>query len=158
MSDGALYDNMENRGERRAYNSLVDGEFRPLRISKDVEGIFETKASELGVANPFFEASMIIDRIQNVLENVSLVGDLFPDIPNPLRTSAIPNVVERANQIIGNNPTNVALAAAPVNTGFFGQANVKIDPVTRLTDNEEVLLNPTEKLVRKRQRTNTRLT
>ena len=33
MSDGALYDNMENRGERRAYNSLVDGEFRPLRIS-----------------------------------------------------------------------------------------------------------------------------
>ena len=42
--------------------------------------------------------------------------------------------------------------------GFFGQGNVKIDPVTRLTENEEVLLNPTEKLVRKRQRTTTRLT
>ena len=157
MSDGALYDNMENRGERRAYNSLVDGEFRPLRISKDVEGIFETKASELGVANPFFEASMIIDRIQNVLENVSLVGDLFPDIPNPLRTSAIPNVVERANQIIGNNPTNVALAAAPT-TGFIGQGNVNIDPVTKLTVAEEIYLDPTEKVVRRNQRTNTRLT
>ena len=157
MSDGALYDNMENRGERRAYNSLVDGEFRPLRISKDVEGIFETKASELGVANPFFEASMIIDRIQNVLENVSLVGDLFPDIPNPLRTSAIPNVVERANQIIGNNPTNVALAAAPT-TGFIGQGNVNIDPVTRLTSAEDVLLDPLEKRYVKNKRTNTRLT
>ena len=100
---------------------------------------------------------MIIDRIQNVLENVSLVGDLFPDIPNPLRTSAIPNVVERANQIIGNNPTNVALAAAPT-TGFIGQGNVNIDPVTKLTVAEEIYLDPTEKVVRRNQRTNTRLT
>ena len=47
------------------------------------------------------------------------------------------------------------MATAP---GFVGQGNVKIDPVTILTENEEVLLNPTEKLVRKRQRQTTGLT
>ena len=158
MSDSALYENMENRGERRAYNSIVDGEFRPLRISKDVEGIFENKARELGLDNPFFEASMVIDGIQNILEKVPLGGDLFPNIPNPLRKSTIPNVVERANQIIGNNPANVAMATAPATTGFIGQANVNIDPVTRLTPNEEVLLNPLEKYYRKKERTTTKLT
>ena len=152
MSDSALYENMENRGERRAYNSIVDGEFRPLRISKDVEGIFENKARELGLDNPFFEASMVIDGIQNILEKVPLGGDLFPNIPNPLRKSTIPNVVERANQIIGNNPANVAMATTPATTGFIGQANVNIDPVTRLTAAEEIYLDPTEKVVRRNQR------
>ena len=119
MSDGALYDNMNNRGERRAYNSLSDGEFRPLTLSKDIEELFEVKAREIGVSNPFFQASLVIDRIQDVLSRVSLKGDLFPDIENPLRKTLMPDLVAQANQIIGNNPTTTALAAAP---GFIGQA------------------------------------
>jgi hypothetical protein len=129
MSDGALYDNMDNRGERRAYNSLSEGEFRPLTISRDVEGLFEAKAREIGVSNPFFQASLIIDRIQDVLSQVSLKGDLFPDIENPLRKTLMPDLVAQANQIIGNNPTTTALAAAP---GFIGQGNTNIDPVLSL--------------------------
>ena len=142
MSNSDLYDNMQNRGERRAFNALENAEFRPLKISRDLENLFESKARELGVPDPFFRASMVIDQLQNVLERVSLEGDLFPDLENPLRTPIIPNAVAQANQIINNNPANAAMAAAPVNTGFIGQGNVNIDPVTRLTPNEEVLLNP----------------
>ena len=155
MSDGALYDNMNNRGERRAYNSLSDGEFRPLTLSKDIEELFEVKAREIGVSNPFFQASLVIDRIQDVLSRVSLKGDLFPDIENPLRKTLMPDLVAQANQIIGNNPTTTAMAAAP---GFIGQGNTNIDPVTRLTSAEEVLLDPMEKMYRKNTRPTTKLT
>ncbi|BCV06347.1 MAG: hypothetical protein CM15mV131_200 [uncultured marine virus] len=91
---------MENRGERRAYNFLNEGEFRPLKISRDVEGLFETKARELGTRNPFEEASMVIGRIQEILSEVPLDGDLFPNIENPLRASILPDAVAQANQII----------------------------------------------------------
>jgi len=155
MSDGALYDNMNNRGERRAYNSLSDGEFRPLTLSKDIEELFEVKAREIGVSNPFFQASLVIDRIQDVLSRVSLKGDLFPDIKNPLSSELLPNLVGQANQLLNNNPATAAMATAP---GFIGQQNTNIDPVTRLTSAEEVLLDPLEQRYVKNKRTNTRLT
>ena len=52
------------------------------------------------------------------------------------------------------------VAAAPATTGFIGQGNVNIDPITRLTTAEEIYLDPTEKVVRRNQRNrnNTRLT
>ncbi len=155
MSDGALYDNMNNRGERRAYNSLSDGEFRPLTLSKDIEELFEVKAREIGVSNPFFQASLVIDRIQDVLSRVSLKGDLFPDIKNPLSSELLPNLVGQANQLLNNNPATAAMATAP---GFVGQQNTNIDPVTRLTSAEEILLDPLEKRYVKNKRTTTRLT
>ena len=50
------------------------------------------------------------------------------------------------------------MAAAPT-TGFgVGLQNTNIDPVTRLTTAEEIYLDPTEKVVRRNQRNNTRLT
>jgi len=150
MKSDALYDNMDNRGERRAYNAISDGEFRPLTISRDLEGLFETKAREIGVSNPFFQASMVIDRIQNVLSRVSLEGDLFPNIENPLRKTLMPDLVGQANQMLNNNPAITAMAGAP---GFVGQQNTNIDPVTRLTSAEEVLLDPLEQRYRKNQRT-----
>jgi len=155
MSNSALYDNMDGRGERRAYNALEDGEFRPLKISKDVENLFETKALELGVANPFFKASTVIDRIQGILERVSLEGDLFPDLVNPLRVPIIPDLVGQVNQTITQTGSPVAAT-----TGFgVGLQNTNIDPVTRLTASEEVLLDPLEKrFVKNRRTTNTRLT
>jgi hypothetical protein len=155
MSNSALYDNMDGRGERRAYNALEDGEFRPLKISKDVENLFETKALELGVANPFFKASTVIDRIQGILERVSLEGDLFPDLINPLRVPIIPDLVGQVNQTI--------TATTPVATtaGFgVGLQNTNIDPVSGLTASQEVLLDPLEQryVKNKNRRTNTRLT
>ena len=52
------------------------------------------------------------------------------------------------------------MAAAPATTGFIGQGNVNIDPVTRLTMAEEIYLDPTEKSGKKKSKNknNTRLT
>ena len=125
---------------------------------QDVEGLFEKRARELGVRNPFEQAADVIGRIEEVLSEVPLSGELFPNIENPFRPSAIPDVVGQVNQLINQNPATTAMAAAPVNTGFIGQGNVNIDPVTRLTAAEEVLLDPLEKRYIKGQRTNTRLT
>ena len=62
----------------------------------------------------------------------------------------------QANQLINQNPATTAMAATP---GFgVGLQNTNIDPVTRLTASEEVLLDPLEKRFVKNRRTNTRLT
>ena len=157
MSEDAIAVNMEGRGENRAFGFLNEGLFRPLRISNDVQGLFETKAQALGTTNPFEQAADVIGRIEEILSEVSLSGDLFPDIKNPLNSELLPDLVSQANQIINNNPTNIALAAAPT-AGFIGQQNTNIDPVTRLTSAEDVLLDPLEKRYVKNKRTNTRLT
>ena len=86
-----------------------------------------------------------------------LDGDLFPNIQNPLSTELLPDLVGQANQLINQNPATTAMAAAPT-TGFIGQGNLNIDPITRLTTAEEIYLDPTEKIVRRNQRTNRRLT
>jgi hypothetical protein len=140
MTNSALYDNMDGRGERRAYNALEDGEFRPLKISKDLENLFDTKARELGVTNPFFRASAVIDRIQGILERVSLEGDLFPDLVNPLKVPIIPDLVGQVNQTVTQTGSPVATTA-----GFgVGLQNTNIDPVSGLTASQEVLLDPLE--------------
>ena len=149
MNNSALYDRMENRGERRAYNSLVDGEFRPLTISREVEELFDIRARELGIPNPFFQASMAIDSISNILSKTSLEGDLFPDLINPFDTSIIPDVVGQVNNMI--SPT-ANLGAGGGGTGFVGQGNINIDPASGLTLAEEIYFDPLEKMYRKQQR------
>ena len=83
---------------------------------------------------------------------------MFPNITNPFSVSIMDDAVAQANQLINQNPAATAIATAPATTGFIGQSNVNIDPITRLTTAEEIYLDPTEKVVRRNQRTNTRLT
>ena len=129
-SEDFLYDRMDNRGEKKAFNAINDGEFRPLTLSKDLQELFEIRANELGVANPYAQAESIIDRIQDALSRVTLGGDLFPDIQNPLDT----NLVEGITDI-------VAGATLPnINTGFLGQGNVTIPNNTGLVYNENAPL------------------
>ena len=125
-SEDFLYERMDGRGEKKAFNSINDGEFRPLTLSKDLQELFEIRASELGVANPYTQAENIIDRIQEVLSRVPLGGDLFPDIENPLDTSMVEGITDF-----------VANAALPnINAGFLGQGNVTIPNNTGLVYNE----------------------
>ena len=155
MSEDKLATNMNGRGERRSFGFLNEGIFRPLSISRDVKMLFDRKAGELKITNPFEQASDVIGRIREVLSEVPLEGDLFPDIKNPLSSALLPDVVGQANQLLNNNPANAAMATAP---GFIGQQNTNIDPVTRLTSAEEVLLDPLEQRYVKNKRTNTKLT
>ncbi len=155
MSEDSISNRMVDRGERKAFNFLNEGMFRPLKISKDVQNIFAIRASELGVANPYEQAQGIIDSISDELSAVSLRGDLFPDIENPFDISIIPNLVDQVSETI----TSTAPVAVAPTAGFgVGLQNTNIDPVTRLTASEEVLLDPLEKRFVKNRRTNTRLT
>ena len=125
-SSDFLYNRMDKRGEKKAFNSINEGEFRPLTLSKDLQQLFEIKANELGVANPYTQAESIIDRIRDVLSRVPLGGDLFPDIENPLDTSMVEGITDF-----------VANAALPnINAGFLGQGNVTIPNNTGLVYNE----------------------
>jgi len=145
MGVDSIEENMVNRGERRAFNFVNDGQFRPLTISRDVREIFEIRAQNLGLTNPFEGASDIIERIREVLEAVPLGADLFPDIQNPL--SNLPEPTLGAAASLPGLPAmpNPAL----VNNAQFGN----IDPVSRLTLAEETYLSPLEQSYRKKQRT-----
>ena len=48
---------MVNRGERRSFEYLDAGVFRPLTISRDVQELFYTKAKDLGMPDPFQQAA-----------------------------------------------------------------------------------------------------
>ena len=40
MSEDAIFERMEDRGERRAFNALNDGNFRPFFPSREVSSNF----------------------------------------------------------------------------------------------------------------------
>ena len=121
MSSEEIGDRMDGRGENRAFNSLIEGEFRPLKISKDLQEIFAIKAEELNVADPYEAAADVIDSLIDELENTPLNGDLFPELQNPFRVSLIEGL-----------PDFIANASLPKfdNTGgFLGQGNINTNQV-----------------------------
>ena len=125
MSEDALYNRMEGRGEKKAFNSLIEAEFRPLTISKDLKEIFEIKASELGVSNAYDRAESAIESIADKLSNVSLRGDLFPDLTNPFDASLIEGISEFVS--------NASLPQFDNTGGFLGQGNINTNQVAGLT-------------------------
>ncbi len=145
MSEDSISTNMSDRGERRAFGFLNEGAFRPLRISPEVKSLFDIRATDLGVSNPFEGAEDVIDRIREVLETTPLGADLFPNIINPLTNLPEPTLGAAAS-LPGLPPLpNPGL----VNNAQFGN----IDPVSRLTLAEETYLSPLEQSYRKKQRT-----
>ena len=48
MDEDAIASNMYDRGERKAFNAINEGEFRPLTISTDVQELFDARSAELG--------------------------------------------------------------------------------------------------------------
>ena len=57
-----------------------------------VEELFEVNSLEARVPNPYAQAEDVIDRIQEVLESVSLASNNFPDIQNPFDKSLLPEI------------------------------------------------------------------
>ena len=130
MSEELVEEKMVKRGERRAFNALIDGEFRPYSISNDVKNIFEFNAEQLGLPNPFDTAEDIIDTINEILSETPVSLNMFPDLPNPFRQSIIPNLgstpvgqlpplvtgatpsVVNANAAYGSIPTTVGQTTA----------------------------------------------
>jgi hypothetical protein len=145
MNEDAISTNMADRGERRAFNFINEGEFRPLSISPEVKSLFQMRADDLGISNPFEAAEDVIGRIREVLETTPLGADLFPNLENPLRNLPEPTLGAAASLPGLPAMPNPAL----VNNTQFGN----IDPVSRLTLAEETYLSPLEQNYRKKTRT-----
>jgi len=125
MNTDRLRYTMDKRGERRAFTALNEAIFRPLNISRDVRQLFEIKAMELGMANPFDRARDAIDRIKDRLSNTSLRGDFFPEITNPFSDSIIPPLPDFMAQL---PDVSTLVQGAP---GFTGQGNVNTNAVNQ---------------------------
>jgi len=157
MSTDVMNTNMEKRGERKAFNALIEGEFRPFKVSKNIKELFEIRFQELGMANPFEAAQDVLDRIADVLEAVPVSGDFFPDLPNPFDTNILPDLVSAVtNQLAPLNTTGTAGTA-----GFVGAQNlIPLDARYRAafpTDFSGQAIS-TEQANKQRQTTNQNLT
>ena len=145
MDEDAIAQNMVNRGQRRAFGFLNEGMFRPYVPSRDVAALFEKRAQEIGAPNSFEQALDVIARIQEVLSETSLRGDVFPNIENPFSNLPEPTLGPAAS-LPGLPPLpNVGV----VNNAQFGNIN----PVSGLTLAEETYLSPLEQNYRKKNRT-----
>ena len=144
MSEDSIQTNFDNRGERRAFGFLNEGLFRPYSVSKDVQDLFAERAEAIGAPNPFDAAIDVMERIRDVLLDVPVTSDVFPNIQNPFSNLPIPTLGPAAATPGLPNLPNPAL----VNNAQFGN----IDPVSGLTLSEQVYLDPTEKAIRRTQR------
>ena len=139
---------------KKNYGAISNERFVPYTPSKNVYIKAAEIARDLGIENPMFKVIGALANIRIQLFNSGL-DDEFPDIENPFKINVIPDLVGQVNETI---TSTAPVAVAPATTGFIGQGNTNIDPVTRLTASEEVLLDPLEKRFVKNRRTNTRLT
>ena len=155
MEEGAIEETMDARGAGASYNFIGEGEFRPFFPSRNIVNLFDDLALKLGTSNPYIEAEPVIDQLRNELEAVPLGGE-FPDLPNPLKTSMIPNLPTFGQNTAGLPPMPTG---AVVNQAFASNTQFgNIDPVSGLTLAEETYLSPLEQAHRKKQRQQTQQT
>ena len=141
-------------GERisqNEYNNVNLGIFIPYTISEDVQKSFAENAARIGQPNPLLGANPVISNIQRILSRVPLTEEGIPQIENPFK-----NIAEPTLEPVSSLPSLPNPAQIP----GYGQVNLptavaggQVNPLTRLTQIEEALLSPTEKLIKQRQRT-----
>jgi hypothetical protein len=139
------------RVSRKEFESINLGVFSPLNISEDVQKVFAENAARLEQPNPLIGANPIIANIQRKLSRVPLTEESIPELENPFKNLAEPTLEPVSGLPELPNPTQIQ---------GYGQINLpgtvvgnQINPVTKLTQAEEQLLSPAEKLIRQRQRT-----
>jgi hypothetical protein len=139
------------RVSRKEFENINLGVFTPLNISEDVQKVFAENAARLEQPNPLIGANPIIANIQRKLSRVPLTEESIPELENPFKNLAEPTLEPVSGLPELPNPTQIQ---------GYGQINLpgtvvgnQINPVTKLTQAEEQLLSPAEKLIRQRQRT-----
>jgi hypothetical protein len=127
------------------------GIFTPYEISKDIEQAFVDIAGKLELENPYEQARDVISNIQQQLINYPLTERTLPVIENPFKNLAEPTLEPISSLPALPNPTQIP---------GYGQINLptavagnQVNPLTKLTQVEEALLSPTEKIIRQKQRT-----
>jgi len=139
------------RVSRKEFENINLGIFTPLNISEDVQKVFAENAARLEQPNPLIGANPIIANIQRRLSRIPLTEESIPELENPFKNLAEPTLEPVSGLPELPNPTQIQ---------GYGQINLpgtvvgnQINPVTKLTQAEEQLLSPAEKLIRQRQRT-----
>jgi hypothetical protein len=139
------------RISKKEFGTINIGLFTPLNISDDIQQAFAENAAKLGQPNPLQSANQIIVDIQRILSRTPLTEEKIPEIENPFKNLSEPTLAPVQGLPELPNPTQIQ---------GYGQVNLpgtvvgnQINPVTKLTQTEEQLLSPADKLIRQRQRT-----
>ena len=139
------------RISNKDFQRVNSGVFTPYEISKDIEQAFVDIAGKLELENPYEQARDIISNIQQQLINYPLTERTLPVIENPFKNLAEPTLGPVSGLPQLPNPTQIP---------GYGQINLptavagnQVNPLTKLTQVEEALLSPTEKIIRQKQRT-----
>jgi hypothetical protein len=139
------------RISKKDFQTVNSGIFTPYSISEDIQQAFDDISQKLELSNPLIEARDAILNIQQQLINYSLTERALPEIENPFRSLPEPTLAPIQGLPQLPNPTQIQ---------GYGQVNLpgtvvgnQINPITKLTQAEEQLLSPAEKLIRQRQRT-----
>ena len=90
--DAARLINISDEGMRDALggisnieiNSIDNNMFRPMTISQDIKNAFAANAAEMGMGNPYEDASDAISELRQLMSEVSLSLSEFPVFENPL--------------------------------------------------------------------------
>jgi hypothetical protein len=85
--------------------------------------------------DPMQQAEDVIDRIQEVLESISITSSSFPDIQNPFNKSFLPEITLGSTPV-GQLPPLVSGATATPN--IIGAQNISI-PYNQLPTQEQKL-------------------
>jgi hypothetical protein len=92
MPDDKIQEVMDRRGERKAFNSLTNKDFRPYTVSNDIQQMFEFNAEQLGLPNPFTAANDVISNLRDILSQTPISQSVFPKLINPFRQSILPTL------------------------------------------------------------------
>jgi hypothetical protein len=129
MPENKIEEIMDRRGERRAFNALINQEFRPYEISNEIEKVFEFNAEQLGLPNPFVAANDVIDSLRDTLSQIPISQNTFPKLTNPFRKSILPTFGQTTNNnLIGQLPpvvlgADVVSVANSLNQNLVGGVN-----------------------------------
>ena len=142
LKQSEIEDIFDERGISLATpNRLIDGEFKPYRVSPNIQRRFEKISEQTGRPNPYLEAEPTLDAISDAFENQSLSGPNRLELKDFLPKQQPSLDQGRVQPTPQPNPTVVT---PPVRPAAVTQ--------TGLTPTEEALLSPSEKAIRLRQR------
>jgi hypothetical protein len=146
-----IYSSLE-RLSKKDLGSLQAEIFQPYYPSKDVFAGMHRNARKLGLRNPFFEVSGIINKIASRLYRLrTKPGSEFPIFVNPLKVEPV-SALPKAEEVLTVDQTMPAttgnnLANLQSNAGNMGGVN----QMSGLTRTQEALLSPDEKLIAQKQ-------
>ena len=154
-----IYSSLE-RLSKKDLGSLQAGIFQPYYPSKDVFAGMHRNARKLGLRNPFFGVSGIINKIASRLYRLrTKPGSEFPIFVNPLKVEPV-SALPKAEEVLTVDQTMPAttgndLSGLQSNAGNMGGINSNQVGADKLTNNERALLSPDYQAIRQNQRQGT---